>query len=164
MRLKTSQGRSKRTVNVGKAPKRATGGAGVERVMELVRDGSDVYVHLHTPTNLDDGWAITVPLDDLLAAVRKLWLKLSTHTRSRPICVLTEFLARKRQSRLVPRNGLGLFPGLKFEGTVNSLPANYDFQFQPPHEVKEFLSLHRWFAIFYITDVSSALVGYARHT
>ena len=58
-----------RTVTVGTAPKRETGGDGNDRVLELVRDGTDVYIHLHSPTKLDNGWAITVSLEDFLAAV-----------------------------------------------------------------------------------------------
>ena len=71
--MATIQGKSAvRTETVGKAPKRATGGDGSDRVLELVRDGSDVYLHLHSPTNLANGWAITVPLEDFLRAARAL--------------------------------------------------------------------------------------------
>lgn len=71
--MATIQGKSAvRTVTVGKAPKRATGGDGNDRVMELVREGSNVYVHLHSPTNLANGWAITVPLEEFLLAARTL--------------------------------------------------------------------------------------------
>jgi len=61
-----------RTVTVGIAPRRATGGDGNERVMELVRDGSDVYIHLHSPDSFENGWAITVSLEDFLAAARTI--------------------------------------------------------------------------------------------
>ncbi len=71
--MTTILGRSAvRTVTVGKAPKRATGGDGKDRVLELVRDGNDVYLHLHSPANLANGWAITVPLEEFLLAARTL--------------------------------------------------------------------------------------------
>ena len=59
-------------MKVGEAPKRATGGDGNDRVLELVRDGSDVYLHLHSPANLANGWAIADPLEDFLLAARAL--------------------------------------------------------------------------------------------
>jgi len=59
-----------RTSITGQAPKRETGGNGAERVMELVRKGSTLYIHLHSPNDLANGWAITVPADEFLAAVK----------------------------------------------------------------------------------------------
>lgn len=58
-----------RTTVVGKVPRRETGGDGNERVMEVVRDGSTFYIHLHSPNELGNGWAINVPADELLAAL-----------------------------------------------------------------------------------------------
>ena len=60
-----------RTNTIGKAPKRETGGDGTERIMEIVRDGSSFYIHLHSPNNLENGWAITVPSDEFLAALKE---------------------------------------------------------------------------------------------
>jgi len=40
--------------------------------MELVSDGSDVYIHMHSPNNLNNGWAITISLEDFLAATRTI--------------------------------------------------------------------------------------------
>ena len=61
-----------RTATVGKAPKRTDGGDGSKRLMELVSDGSDVYIHMHSPNNLNNGWAITISLEDFLAATRTI--------------------------------------------------------------------------------------------
>ncbi len=70
--MATIQGKSAvRTSIIGKAPKRENGGDGTERILEIVRDGSSFYLHLHSPNNLENGWAITVPSDALLAAVKE---------------------------------------------------------------------------------------------
>jgi hypothetical protein len=70
--MATIHGKSSvRTNIIGKAPKRATGGDGTERVMEIVRDGGSFYIHLHSPNNLENGWAIAVPSDELLAAIKE---------------------------------------------------------------------------------------------
>jgi hypothetical protein len=70
--MATIQGKSAvRTSIIGKAPKRETGGDGTERILEIVRDGSSFYIHLHSPNNLENGWAITVPSDALFAAVKE---------------------------------------------------------------------------------------------
>ena len=58
-----------RTIEVGKVPKRDNGDDGKDRIMEVLKDGDRVYIHLHSPGNLDNGWAITVSLKDVLAAI-----------------------------------------------------------------------------------------------
>ena len=58
-----------RTLTVGKVPRRETAGDGKDREIEIIRDGSKIYLHIHSPGKLDNGWAITVSEQDLVSAL-----------------------------------------------------------------------------------------------
>ena len=59
-----------RTIIPGKTPKRETADDGKPREMEVICDGEKVYLHIHSPANLANGWAITVSAQDLAAALK----------------------------------------------------------------------------------------------
>ena len=59
-----------RTIVRGETPKRATADEGKPRELEVTCDGTKVYLHIHSPGNLANGWAITVSEHDLVSALR----------------------------------------------------------------------------------------------
>ena len=59
-----------RTIITGETPKRTTADDGKPREIEVVCDGGKVYLHIHSPGNLANGWAITVAAQDLAAALK----------------------------------------------------------------------------------------------
>ena len=58
-----------RTVSIDKVPKRSDSGEGTGRDLEVIHDGNNVYLHMHSPGNLDNGWAIKVSKQELIRAL-----------------------------------------------------------------------------------------------
>jgi hypothetical protein len=69
--MATIVGKSGVRTNIrGKTPKRATADDGKPREMEVICEGEKVYLHIHSPGNLTNGWAITISAQDLAAALK----------------------------------------------------------------------------------------------
>lgn len=69
--MKTVVGKSGvRTVVLGETPTRANSDDGKPRELEVASDGNNVYLHIHSPGNLGNGWAITVSEHDLMSALK----------------------------------------------------------------------------------------------